>query len=161
MEQDRIKFDGFVKKNVGLMNVDDTPEKPANSMQFPMAKPTLYEYFFDRANKVWMAWHWVVPEYKHDRIMNISDILVPTVDTLQTFYLLSLMNSVSSFAFNNKIESSLFYNNKFVQINIPVLLVGDRGTAKTSIMSNYLKSLNPDKNVNLMIYKLYTIKMTN
>lgn len=37
------------------------------------------------------------------------------------------------------------------QIKRPVLLVGERGTAKTAIMSAYLRSLNPDTNIILNI----------
>lgn len=39
----------------------------------------------------------------------------------------------------------------FWQIKRPVLLVGERGTAKTAIMSAYLRSLNPDANIILNI----------
>lgn len=36
-----------------------------------------------------------------------------------------------------------------VQIRRPVLLVGERGTAKTAIMAAYLRSLPPDVNITL------------
>jgi len=35
-----------------------------------------------------------VPEYVHDTRMQLSEILVPTVDTVKTTWLLKLMNEV-------------------------------------------------------------------
>lgn len=37
------------------------------------------------------------------------------------------------------------------QMNRPLLLVGDTGTAKTANMLNYLKNLNADRNVRCFI----------
>ena len=36
----------------------------------------------------------MVPEYIHDRTKKFSEILVPTVDTVKTTWLLELMNEV-------------------------------------------------------------------
>lgn len=77
-----------------MVPVEDSSEKPASASQCPSAKPMLYDYFFDRKQRVWIAWEWIVPEYTHDRNMEMSEILVPTVDTLYTSAMLGLMNSV-------------------------------------------------------------------
>lgn len=77
-----------------MVAVEDTPQKPATAMQIPGSKPTLYEYFFNTKTQRWTAWEWVVPEYMHNRDMQMSEILVPTVDTLHIDHLLNLMNNV-------------------------------------------------------------------
>lgn len=79
---------------MGGVNVEDKKEKPAVVGQCPSAKPTLYDYFFDINAKQWIAWEWVVPEYVHDRNAKFSEILVPTIDTMRTDRILSLMNEV-------------------------------------------------------------------
>lgn len=77
-----------------MVPVEDSPEKPANGSQCPSAQPMMYDYFFDRKRRVWIAWEWIVPAYIHDRTKEMSEILVPTVDTLYTSTMLGLMNSV-------------------------------------------------------------------
>lgn len=79
---------------MGMVPVEDSPEKPATGSQCPCYKPMLYDYFFDRKKRVWTAWEWIVPEYTHDRKMQMSEILVPTVDTLYISAMLNLMNNV-------------------------------------------------------------------
>lgn len=122
LEDGRILFDDFIKKTLGMMQVEDTIENPATSNQCPTSRPTLYEYFFDQTKLIWMAWEWLVPKYIHDRNVKFSEILVPTVDTLRIEWVLNLMN----------------------EIKRPVLLVGETGTSKTAIISSYLRKLNPD-----------------
>jgi dynein heavy chain, axonemal len=94
MDDSRTRFDLFVKKLNPLMAVQDTVERPANTTQCPTSKSTLYEYFFDAVKKEWIAWDWIIPEYVHNVNGKFSDILVPTVDTLRTEWMLNLMNQV-------------------------------------------------------------------
>uniref|UniRef100_A0A336KTI1 CSON011058 protein n=1 Tax=Culicoides sonorensis TaxID=179676 RepID=A0A336KTI1_CULSO len=133
MDNARIRFDEFVKAIAGMPLVEDSREKPAASYQFPTCKPTLYDYTFDKDKMVWIAWEWLVPNYTHNRELNIYDILVPTIDTLRTEWLLQLMNSISH----------------------SVLLVGDAGTSKTAVISHFLKNLNPK------IYQLLNINFSS
>jgi dynein heavy chain len=95
IDDSRTRFDDFMKKLNPMMSVQDSIEKPANTTQCPSAKSTLYEYFFDIERREWIAWDWVMPQYKHNPLTKFSDILVPTVDTLRTDWILSLMNQVS------------------------------------------------------------------
>lgn len=46
--------------------------------------------------KQWVAWEWIVPEYVHDSEIKFTEILVPTVDTVRTTWLLHNMNNVSN-----------------------------------------------------------------
>jgi dynein heavy chain, axonemal len=95
VDDSRIRFDVFMKKINPLMTVSDTEEKPANFTQYPSAKSTLYEYFFNLEQKEWIAWEWMVPQHIHNSQQKFNDILVPTDDTLRTDWVLSLMNQVS------------------------------------------------------------------
>lgn len=94
MDESRTRFDAFMKKLNPLMAVQDSYERPANTTQCPTAKSTLYEYYFDIHKREWMAWEWMIPEYIHDVTAKFNDILVPTVDTLRTEWLLNMMNQV-------------------------------------------------------------------
>ena len=94
LDDNRIRFDVFMKKLNPMMSVQDSPEKPANTSQCPTTKSTLYEYYFDIERKEWIAWDWMIPDYIHNPMEKFSDILVPTVDTLRTEWILNLMNYV-------------------------------------------------------------------
>ncbi|XP_052562272.1 dynein axonemal heavy chain 10 isoform X4 [Culex pipiens pallens] len=122
LEESRPRFDDFIKRNLEMINYEDSATAPAKAGQLPTLKPTLYDYFFDMEKKVWLAWEWVVPQYVHNREMTFGEILVPTVDTLQTKWTLKSMNDIRH----------------------PILLVGDTGTSKTAVISNFLRELNRD-----------------
>lgn len=96
-DMDRVKYDTFVKKAMTTIAIEDTFVKPATAVQCPSSKETMYDYFFDKSKRVWMAWEWIVPDYIHNRNLQMSEILVPTVDTLRTESILTLMNSVSPY----------------------------------------------------------------
>ncbi|KPJ04007.1 Dynein heavy chain 10, axonemal [Papilio xuthus] len=123
VDNGRFDFDGYVKKACPMMLVEDSPEKKATTKHFPMGFPSLYDYCLELSTKTWEAWEWLVPEYVHDREMKFPNILVPTVDTLRLTWLIKIMESVER----------------------PVLLVGETGTSKTAIISNYLHGLPADK----------------
>ncbi|XP_011184312.3 dynein axonemal heavy chain 10 [Zeugodacus cucurbitae] len=129
IERDKPIFDEFLKRIAGFPTVADAPDKPASGGQLPNSKPTLYEYFYSREKGCWIAWEWVVPQYVHDPEMKFSEILVPTVDSTRTNKTLALMS----------------------EIKRPVLLVGEAGTSKTAMISQYLRNLNPDSNIILNI----------
>ncbi|KAG5670791.1 hypothetical protein PVAND_001030 [Polypedilum vanderplanki] len=129
MDDSRIRFDAFMKKLNPLMAVQDSIERPANTTQCPTAKSTLYEYFFDIYRREWIAWEWIIPDYIHDVSAKFNDILVPTVDTLRTEWLLNMMN----------------------QIQHPIVLVGETGTSKTAIISNFLRNIDQKYNIVLNI----------
>nr|XP_040226033.2 dynein axonemal heavy chain 10 isoform X2 [Anopheles coluzzii] len=129
LEESRIRFDGFVKRNLEMIAAEDTRESPATTGQLPTVKPTLFDYFFDIEHKQWLAWEWVIPGYVHDATLHFSDILVPTMDTMKIEKILDLMNRVRR----------------------PVVLVGDPGTSKTAVISHFLRHLNRDSFVVLNI----------
>lgn len=91
----------------------------------PSVEPTLYEYFWDGEQKNWMPWSKLVPKYVHNPEMKFNEILVPTVDTVRTTWLLQLM----------------------VKIRRPVVLVGETGTSKTATTQNFLRTLDQESHV--------------
>lgn len=60
----------------------------------PSSQPTLFDYFLNIDKKQWHAWKWLVPEYIHDPSKKFSEILVPTIDTERSTWLLRLMIKV-------------------------------------------------------------------
>ena len=99
------------------------------SGEIPSAQPTLFEYFFDSKKLVWVPWVDIIPEYLHDPEKKFSEILVPTVDTVRTTWLLELM----------------------VSIKRPVVLVGETGTSKSATTANFLRSLDKDSTVSYLL----------
>ena len=93
--------------------------------EIPSAQPTLFEYFFDNKKLKWVPWVDVVPQYTHDPERKFSEILVPTVDTVRTTWLLQLM----------------------VDVRRPVVLVGETGTSKSATTANFLRTLDTDSSV--------------
>lgn len=91
----------------------------------PTGQPTLYEYFYDGEEKKWVPWIQLVPKYIHDPAQKFNEILVPTVDTVRSTWLLQLM----------------------VRIKRPVVLIGETGTSKTATTQNFLRTLDPESHV--------------
>uniref|UniRef100_A0A8B9MLI2 Dynein axonemal heavy chain 10 n=1 Tax=Accipiter nisus TaxID=211598 RepID=A0A8B9MLI2_9AVES len=124
LEAGRIKFDENVKRLSCMSTVhdDNILAKPG---ELPGQLPTLYDFHFDGFKKKWVPWMKLVPEYIHKPQVKFLDILVPTVDTTRTTWLLEQM----------------------VKIKRPVVLVGESGTSKTATTQNFLNNLNKDLNV--------------
>ncbi|XP_068610937.1 dynein axonemal heavy chain 10 [Brachionichthys hirsutus] len=121
LESDRINFDTLIKRLSGLTPQPD-PTAPTSPNQIPGYLPTLYDFHFDGTQETWVPWNSLVSAYDHDRDMNFADILVPTVDTTRTSWILENM----------------------VRVQRPVLLVGESGTSKTATIHNFLKNLSTD-----------------
>ena len=92
-----------------------------------MEQSTLFEYFWDVEKNVWTPWIQLIPKYIHEPDRKFSEILVPTVDTVRTEWLLRGQ----------------------VRIKRPVLLVGETGTSKTATTANFLRTLDKDTHVSL------------
>nr|XP_036870140.1 dynein heavy chain 10, axonemal [Manis javanica] len=128
LEDGRIKFDECIKRLASLPTAD-TEGIWANPGELPGHLPTLYDFHFDPTWKKWIPWNKLVPEYVHDRERKFIDILVHTVDTTQTTWMLEQM----------------------VKIKQPVILVGESGTSKTATTQNFLKNLNEETNTVLIV----------
>ncbi|XP_074525804.1 dynein axonemal heavy chain 10 [Halichoeres trimaculatus] len=128
LEPSRIKFDEFIKKLSCLTSVHDE-KSLAGPGEIPGYLPTLYEFHFDGSLEKWVPWSSLVAKYIHNPELKFADILVPTIDTTRTSWILEQM----------------------VKIKRPVLLVGESGTSKTATIHNFLKNLNPDATITLII----------
>ncbi|XP_031164939.2 dynein heavy chain 10, axonemal [Sander lucioperca] len=128
LESGRIKFDEFIKKLSCLTTVHDD-KALAGPGEIPGYLPTLYDFHFDGTQGKWVSWSSLVTKYIHNPEMKFADILVPTIDTTRASWILEQM----------------------VKIKRPVLLVGESGTSKTATIHNFLKNLNSDASITLMI----------
>ncbi|XP_007489994.2 dynein axonemal heavy chain 10 isoform X1 [Monodelphis domestica] len=128
LDDGRLKFDECVKRISSMSTVaeDEDWAKPGS---LPGQLPTLYDFHFDYKKKRWLPWSRLVPEYIHDREQKFIDILVHTVDTTRTTWLLEQM----------------------VKIKHPVIFVGESGTSKTATTQNFLKNLNQDLYIVLIV----------
>ncbi|XP_006149290.1 dynein heavy chain 10, axonemal [Tupaia chinensis] len=124
----RVQFDECVKRIASLSTVD-TEEVWAGPGELPGQLPTLYDFHFDTTRYQWIPWSELVPEYIHSQERRFIDILVHTVDTTRTTWMLEQM----------------------VKIKQPVLLVGESGTSKTATTQNFLRNLNEETNMVLMV----------
>lgn len=125
VDQEREKFDNYIKYLSNLPGSSDNNSKLIRVGSIPDLEPTLFDYFLDVEQKSWIAWKFMVPKYMHDRLIPFNKILVPTVETVQINWLVSTM----------------------VKNHRPLLLVGHTGTSKTATCEQFLRSVNPDKNV--------------
>ncbi|CAH1165598.1 unnamed protein product [Phyllotreta striolata] len=120
--QSRLDFDDYIKSQNSLMYMDDTPDAPCDLRHTPHAFPTYYDYYLDIKKQVWVAWEWLVPKYVHEPGRKFSEILVPTIDTVRTTFLLDLSN----------------------RIRRPIVLIGETGTSKTAVIQDFLRNLDKD-----------------
>ena len=86
--------------------------------QFP-SKDTVFEYYVDKQTKSWLPWEEKLQgSWKYSPSLPFYKIFVPTIDTIR----------------NEFVVRSLIAKKK------PVLIVGDVGTGKTSLMQTVLNS---------------------
>ena len=103
--------------------------------EMPVDQPTLFEYFWDVEQLKWVPWAYKIPSYIHDPGRKFNEILVPTVDTVRTEWLLKGQ----------------------VAIKRPVLLVGETGTSKTATTASFLRDLDKEANVSWNGTFVYTL----
>ncbi|CAH2295752.1 dynein heavy chain 10, axonemal [Pelobates cultripes] len=128
LEAGRVKFDEYIKR-LASMSTSYEENALAGPGELPGQLPTIYDFHFDGEKKKWIPWSKLVPQYIHKSDVKFIDILVPTVDTTRTTWLLEQM----------------------VKIKRPVVLVGESGTSKTATTLNLLKNLNRDNTMLLTI----------
>lgn len=115
LEDGKVKFDNYIKYICGLTQVDG---KRAGLGEIPNDE-SLYEFYWDPEVYEWVAWKDKVSQYIHDPARRFTEILVPTVDTVRTTWL---------------VENQ-------VRIKRPALLVGETGTSKTATTQNFLRGI--------------------
>ncbi|KER29498.1 hypothetical protein T265_03876 [Opisthorchis viverrini] len=125
VEEERETFDSYTKYLSSLPGPaePETPSRPARAGELPCAEKSLFEYYYDTRNAVWIPWKQLIPAYVHDKNKRFSEILVPTKETVRISWLLS----------------------QSLRINRPLLLVGHTGTSKTATCQHFLRELDEDK----------------
>uniref|UniRef100_A0A7S4D2X3 Dynein-1, subspecies f n=1 Tax=Eutreptiella gymnastica TaxID=73025 RepID=A0A7S4D2X3_9EUGL len=120
IEDDRKRFDSFLKGVCGwpMQDNGEKLERSVGAGSLP-ERLTLYEYYVDDSESRWKPWKTLVDAFVPPSDNKFSSILVPTVDTVRTSWLLD----------------------RVVSNKTPVLLVGGSGTAKTVTIQNFLKNL--------------------
>ena len=113
--KDRSRYDEYLKKVSGRAIQDADKVQPTH-----LPNRSLYEYCFDAGERCWRRWSAFVTPYEPPVDGKFSKILVPTVDTVRTTWLLDTV----------------------VRTGRPCLLVGQSGTAKSVTVSNYLAHLD-------------------
>ena len=126
LEESRGTFDNLVRRCCGW-NQHSGASTVAGSL--PGVESTLYEYVFDVDNAEWCSWKSLVQPYVPPLDGKFSKILVPTVDTVRSTWILETMT----------------------QALCPVLFVGESGTAKTVVIQNFLRDLDTEKSTVLSI----------
>ncbi|TPP59989.1 Dynein heavy chain 10 axonemal [Fasciola gigantica] len=131
VEEEYEKFDNYVKYLSSLPEPaeQESTQTPAKAGEMPISEPSLFDYYFDSEKSVWIPWKNLVPEYIHDRNKKFNELLVPTKETVRVGWLLE----------------------KMVRISRPLLIVGETGTSKTAICQRFLRDLNQEKNLILVI----------
>lgn len=130
VDTDRKRYDQFIKKLSGLLLIDtgERLDRPCASGSLP-ERATLFDYVFNVSTFQWVSWRSMVPRFESPSDRKFSSILVPTVDTVRSSWLLE----------------------KIVSISKPLLFVGESGTAKTVTIQKFLQSLNRESNLTLNI----------
>ncbi|XP_014674920.1 PREDICTED: dynein heavy chain 10, axonemal-like [Priapulus caudatus] len=129
LQDGRKKFDAHVKRLCSLPTVTDDGKIVAGVGEIPTGQPTLFEYYFDGELRKWIPWISKVPEYIHDPEMKFCKILVPTVDTVRSTWLLRTM----------------------ARVRRPVVLVGETGTSKTATTQHFLRQVDPESTLVLNV----------
>jgi dynein heavy chain len=120
MQPARVQFDKFLKKLSGMPLQDRGEEIGLGAL--PNGLATLHDWSLDLDEKKWKPWNNLVPEYEPPRDGKFSSIVVPTSDTVRSTWLLDSVAAIKG----------------------AVLFVGDSGTAKTTVVTSYLQSRDPD-----------------
>ena len=118
----------------GLLTAEDRPKfsakvrslAPAGDMMPPKGEEhTLFDYFVDDETAEWALWASRVPAWVYPAGVErpkYASLVIPTVDSVRYEHLLTMCASVGA----------------------ATLLVGGPGTAKTTIVAQYMGKLNPD-----------------
>jgi dynein heavy chain len=93
MEEACETFDAYVRELSGLTQVVDR-EVRAKSSEMPTVRGKLSEYLWMEETREWIAWNELVPPYAYDPDLKFSKILVPTIDSEKTTWILKLMEKV-------------------------------------------------------------------
>eukprot|EP00698_Gefionella_okellyi_P008566 TRINITY_DN2129_c0_g2_i1.p1 TRINITY_DN2129_c0_g2~~TRINITY_DN2129_c0_g2_i1.p1 ORF type:complete len:4490 (+),score=1324.74 TRINITY_DN2129_c0_g2_i1:457-13926(+) len=113
---DRVKVHKFLAKPGSNLPLPNIPSE---------SEDTVFEYVVNPTNGEWENWTKRVPTYTYprDSTPDFNSILVPTVDNSRTLFLIEVI----------------------AKQNLPVLLIGESGTAKTVTIQQYIARQDLDQ----------------
>ena len=117
---ERTRFDATLKK---IANLPASDNQSVPCSQVPTSP--LYDFYFDAENKSWRAWRGLVPDYEAPQDTPFAKLLIPTVDTVRSTWLLKMTLGLGK----------------------ACLFVGDPGTAKSVTIAGYLAGMEASKNI--------------
>jgi dynein heavy chain len=126
VSSERPRFDAVLRR-VSELTPSDAKVVPCGNLPHP--KIVLHEYYFSPTELVWKLWSSMVPEYVPPADGKFASILVPTLDTVRSAWLLKT----------------------HIKALRPVLFVGDSGTAKSVTVCHTLKNLPPEQYQTLIV----------
>ena len=116
-DADRAAFDEKVKEISALPAMNqEGPEVNVPAGFLPISLPRLEDFFFDTKKSLWVPWNSRVLKYQHDPRLDFADIIVPTRETVMIQWILE----------------------KYTMIDMPILLIGNTGTSKTTSVNQFL-----------------------
>ncbi|XP_066582837.1 dynein axonemal heavy chain 10 [Prorops nasuta] len=133
-------FDEYMKTTSGFMLVEETVDNPASIRCLPTKGKTLFEYTLDLETKIWIHWRKLLPAYVHDKeLARRGKTFVPTPDTIRTLWFLDLMQ----------------------KRNRPILLIGERATAKSAIAQQFLNHLSSTESNHIRLSLSFSPRTTS
>ncbi|KAA6374680.1 MAG: putative dynein-1-alpha heavy chain [Streblomastix strix] len=121
LEGSRVLFDEFYKHVVDL-SVITANDHDSGPYQLPGQLRTMFDFYFDVDKRCWKAWENKVTECQQPVDRLFCNILVPTTD--------------------NVIHSSILQ--MLMEQKVPVLFIGEYGTAKTVTIQSYMRGRDPE-----------------
>eukprot|EP00702_Spironucleus_salmonicida_P008256 EST49547.1 Dynein heavy chain [Spironucleus salmonicida] len=136
-EHERGNLDSYLRELSGLpMKSGVATNETVSASHFPggiitsasssgiggQQQSTLFDFYFDLRRQVWCPWSSFLLPYQPGPDRSFANIVVETQDTIRNTWVLDT----------------------FVKAGRNVLFVGESGTAKTTIVKNYLRSLDPE-----------------
>ncbi|BES91051.1 Dynein heavy chain, N-terminal region 2 [Nesidiocoris tenuis] len=122
-EECRIPFDGKIKELSAMSLVNEEPDSPISCCELPCRLLTLFSYLYQANDKQWVPWSSQVANYEHNNFRSPHQILVPNEELTKMRWTLELLNKVKR----------------------PILLIGESGSAKTSIVRQYMSTIHNEK----------------
>eukprot|EP00727_Mastigamoeba_balamuthi_P006867 m51a1_g2800 putative dynein heavy chain axonemal (4501) ;mRNA; f:77561-92205 len=120
-QENRSFFDTLIKGLSGWPSqMEGAPT--AGPGVIPTSEPTLYDFWFNEKESLWMPWASRVEPFSPAPGTKFHNMVVPTTDTVRYTWLLEACMSTKQ----------------------PVLFVGDSGTGKTFLIRSHLARLNPE-----------------
>ncbi|KAF6216101.1 hypothetical protein GE061_000439 [Apolygus lucorum] len=150
VEESKILFDEKIKQFSGMQLKCEDRGSTVSCSNLPIGLPTLFDYKYEVDRKQWIPWSVFVQPYIHDKSRKSFDILVPNAELSKMMWTLALVCKHNC----EDIEYHKFeYREKIrPKVKRPVLLVGQSGSAKTSIVGQYLEKLDQSTYDRLVVH---------